>query len=233
MINVRADSFVRAPQNAHGVGAELTPTIPKWKRPVDLGLGVAAVVLLSPLMIVTALLIRLTSRGPILFKQERVGRGERVFTMLKFRTMRNGSGERAADRSVIAEELAGSAKPSPTTGLYRPSGDPRVTRIGRLLRRLSIDELPQLLNVIAGQMSLVGPRPAPPDEVMLFTAEQRRRHACLPGITGLWQVGGRNRVDSKVMLALDLDYVERCSLSLDLSILVRTPRAVLFDRYTR
>lgn len=207
--------------------------LPKWKRPLDLSLGLAALVLASPLMIATAIVIRLTSRGPVLFRQERVGRGERVFTMLKFRTMRFGADDRTTDRTVIAEELAGSATPDPATGLFRRSGDPRITPLGRALRVLSIDELPQLFNVVAGQMSLVGPRPAPPDEVTLFTPDQRRRHACLPGITGLWQVGGRNRLNSRAMLALDLEYVERCSLWLDLAILLRTPRAVLLERFTR
>jgi lipopolysaccharide/colanic/teichoic acid biosynthesis glycosyltransferase len=105
--------------------------------------------------------------------------------------------------------------------------------IGRFLRKCSIDELPQLLNVIRGDMSLVGPRPATPSEVDLFTPQQRRRHECPPGITGLWQVNGRNRVSSREMLDLDLVYVERSSLLLDLRILLRTPRAVLLDRYTR
>jgi lipopolysaccharide/colanic/teichoic acid biosynthesis glycosyltransferase len=105
--------------------------------------------------------------------------------------------------------------------------------VGRILRRTSIDELPQLLNVLRGEMSLVGPRPSLPWEVELYSPEQRRRHQCLPGITGLWQVSGRNRLSMPEMLALDLDYLERRSLWLDLQIMWRTPRAVLFDHSTR
>jgi lipopolysaccharide/colanic/teichoic acid biosynthesis glycosyltransferase len=152
--------------------------------------------------------------------------------MYKFRTMRVTLDDDGVQNEIVREELEGTAAPDPATKLYRPADDPRITPVGRFLRKCSIDELPQLLNVVRGEMSLVGPRPATPSEVVLFTPQQRRRHQCRPGITGLWQVNGRNRLSSREMLDLDLAYVERSSLLLDLKILLRTPRAVLFDRYT-
>jgi lipopolysaccharide/colanic/teichoic acid biosynthesis glycosyltransferase len=215
------------------VAAAVAPPVPRWKRLLDLGIGLPALILVSPVMIAAAGLIRLTSRGPILFRQTRVGYGEARFTMLKFRTMRVAPDDDRAQSEIVREELEGTASPDPETMLYRPADDPRVTAVGRVLRKCSIDELPQLLNVVRGEMSLVGPRPATPSEVELFTPQQRRRHECPPGITGLWQVSGRNRLSSREMLDLDLAYVERASLPLDIKILLRTPRAVLFDRFTR
>jgi lipopolysaccharide/colanic/teichoic acid biosynthesis glycosyltransferase len=214
-------------------GAVALEPIPAWKRVLDVTVGGVALILLSPLMLVAAALIRLTSAGPVLFRQARVGRGERTFTMLKFRTMRVAPAGAVEGVDAVREELEGTATPDEATGLYRPVNDPRITAVGRFLRSTSIDELPQLFNVIRGEMSLVGPRPALPAEVELFTPEQRRRHLRQPGVTGLWQVGGRNLLSSREMLELDVDYVERCSLRLDLQILLRTPRAVLFDRNTR
>ncbi len=215
------------------VAATVAPPVPRWKRLLDIGIGLPALILLSPLMIVAGALIRLTGRGPVLFRQTRVGHGETHFTMYKFRTMQVAPDGDSAQRDVVRAELEGTATPDPETKLYRPADDPRITPVGRFLRKCSIDELPQLLNVIRGEMSLVGPRPATPSEVALFTPQQRRRHQCPPGITGLWQVNGRNRLSSREMLDLDLAYVDRSSLVLDLEILLRTPRAVLFDRYTR
>lgn len=210
------------------IGIPRTP----WKRALDVSASILALVLLSPIMVVAAGLVRLTSSGPVLFRQTRIGRFERRYTMLKFRTML-ASPDDGADLDQVARELRGEAAPDPITKLYRPSQAPRLTPVGAFLRRFSIDELPQLLNVLRGDMSLVGPRPALPREVELFTPGQRRRHAVLPGLTGLWQIGGRNRLSSAEMLSLDLEYVDRCSLYLDLLILVRTPRAVLFHRFTR
>lgn len=205
-------------------------TVPRWKRALDFGLGSAVLLALSPLMLAAALAVRLSSPGPVLFRQTRIGLNERPFTMLKFRTMYVDA-DHSAQNALNLSELRGEAVAE--NGLFRLSHDPRITPVGRLLRRFSIDELPQLINLLRGEMSLVGPRPALPWEVELFTPEQRRRHAALPGLTGLWQVSGRNRLSMQEMLALDVAYVECRTLAGDLSILLRTPAAVLLDRATR
>ncbi|HMR31264.1 MAG TPA: sugar transferase [Amaricoccus sp.] len=205
-------------------------SVPRWKRALDLGAGALALVLLAPVMLVAAAAVRLSSPGPVLFRQIRIGLGERPFTMLKFRTMYVDA-DHAAQNALNLSELRGEAVAE--AGLYRLAVDPRITPVGRILRRYSIDELPQLFNLLRGEMSLVGPRPALPWEVELFTPEQRRRHASLPGLTGLWQVSGRNRLSMQQMLDLDLAYVEHCTLGQDIAILIRTPAAVLLDRATR
>jgi lipopolysaccharide/colanic/teichoic acid biosynthesis glycosyltransferase len=199
--------------------------IPRAKRALDLALATLALVVSAPVMLIAAGLVRLSSPGPVLFRQVRIGRGERPFTMLKLRTMYVDSDERAS-REFNTCELLGEAKPD-SDGVFKLENDPRIVPVGRFLRRYSIDELPQLLNVLRGEMSLVGPRPSLPWEVELYSPEQRRRHECLPGLTGLWQVSGRNRLSMPQMLSLDLEYVERWSLRLDLWILWRTLPAVL------
>jgi lipopolysaccharide/colanic/teichoic acid biosynthesis glycosyltransferase len=207
--------------------------VPRWKRLLDLSIAWPLLVLLAPAMLVAAGLVRLSGPGPVLFKQMRVGLGGEPFAMLKLRTMYHDRTTDENDREAIARELRGEATPSAVSSLFRPERDARITPVGAVLRKFSIDELPQLINVIRGQMSIVGPRPALPWEVEMFTPEQRRRHDCSPGITGLWQVSGRNRLSSLEMLILDRTYVEHQSLLLDLSIIVRTPAAVLFHRNTR
>lgn len=204
--------------------------VPRWKRALDLMAGIAALALLSPVMLAAAIAVRVSSRGPVLFRQTRIGLNERPFTMLKFRTMYVDA-DHGAQNALNLRELRGEAVAE--DGLYRLAEDPRITPVGRILRRYSIDELPQLLNLLCGEMSLVGPRPALPWEVALFTPDQRRRHASLPGLTGLWQVSGRNRLSMQQMLDLDLAYVEGCTLGRDIAILLRTPAAVLLDRATR
>jgi lipopolysaccharide/colanic/teichoic acid biosynthesis glycosyltransferase len=157
--------------------------------------------------------------------------------MLKFRTMIAAAAsqeqEDIVQRETYSRELIAAAQPDPDTKLFRAKQDPRVTTIGKFLRTLSIDELPQLVNVIRGEMSLVGPRPALQWEAELLTDDQCRRFMVPPGMTGLWQVSGRNRVSSLDMIMLDLEYVDRLSPWLDLSVLARTPWAVLYQRYTR
>jgi lipopolysaccharide/colanic/teichoic acid biosynthesis glycosyltransferase len=206
--------------------------MPVEKRLLDIVLATSGLILLAPLMLLVAALVRSTSPGPVLFRQIRVGLHEQPFVMLKFRTMRDGCAE-APLREMNLAELRGSADPGTRDGVFKLEDDPRVTAVGRFLRRFSIDELPQLFNVLRGEMSLVGPRPALPWEVELFTREQRCRHACVPGMTGLWQVSGRNHLSMPDMLALDLRYVERRSMLLDLRILLRTPLVVLFDTSVR
>lgn len=199
--------------------------VPLWKRLLDVAIAGPALLLAAPLLCAIAILIRLGTPGPAMLRQVRIGRGERPFTMLKLRTMRIDA-DHSSQMAANLRELAG-ARDMVTGGLFKPTSDPRVTPFGRVLRRFSFDELPQLINVLKGEMSLVGPRPSLPFEVARYTPEQRRRHACLPGLTGLWQVSGRSRLSMPEMLALDAVYVDRQSLWLDLKILVRTPWAVI------
>lgn len=204
--------------------------VPWSKRALDLALALPLLVLLSPVLLAGMLLVKLSGPGPILFRQERIGLGGRPFAMLKLRTMQVGNDD-SAFRAFNRKELMGELEPG-QDGLFRLGRDPRITPVGHLLRRFSIDELPQLLNVLKGEMSLVGPRPSLPWEAELYTPEQRRRESVLPGMTGLWQVSGRNRLSIPEMLALDVRYARERSLLLDLWILLRTPRAVLFERNT-
>jgi lipopolysaccharide/colanic/teichoic acid biosynthesis glycosyltransferase len=202
------------------------------KRVLDLAIAIPLIVFSGPLMLFSALLVRLTSEGPALFRQTRVGRNGRFFTLLKLRTMSVRNDDRE-HRAFTTRELRGEIDDAEADGIFKLDRDPRITGIGDVLRRYSIDELPQLLNVVRGDMSLVGPRPSLPWEVELYTDEQTRRHECLPGITGLWQVSGRSRLSVSEMLKLDLAYVEQRSLRLDLWILLRTPYVALFCRETR
>jgi lipopolysaccharide/colanic/teichoic acid biosynthesis glycosyltransferase len=190
-----------------------------------------ALVLLSPLFILISAAIKLTSKGPILFKQERVGQFGARFTFLKFRSMyfKNDS---KIHEDYVKEFIAGNGGPPDSekslSTLYKLKDDPRVTRLGRLLRKTSLDELPQFINVLKGDMSLVGPRPPVPYEFEAYDRWHRSRLLeAKPGITGLWQVHGRSRTTFDDMVRLDLRYARTCSLWLDLKILLKTPRAVL------
>lgn len=200
-------------------------------RPFDLALkqgidylgGALLFVLLSPLIIFCAILLRLSSRAPILFRQERAGLNGRHFVMYKFRTMRDGAENEKADLSE-QNEMSGP--------VFKIADDPRVTRLGRFLRRHSLDELPQLWNVLRGEMSLVGPRPLPLDEVKHFENNtQRRRLSVKPGLTCLWQIRGRNDISSfEDWVRLDLEYIDQWSLWLDLKILLATVPVAIFGR---
>jgi exopolysaccharide biosynthesis polyprenyl glycosylphosphotransferase len=198
------------------------PRLEGWRRLVKGGLdravAAAALLLLAPLLATIAAAVRLDSRGPVLFRQERVGINGATFTMLKFRSMVVDADQQleALRQANISDGL-----------LFKLRDDPRVTRVGRLLRRLSLDELPQLFNVLAGSMSLVGPRPPLPSEVAAYDTSVRRRLLVKPGLTGLWQVSGRSDLPWDEAVRLDLRYVENWSLALDLLILWRTGRAVL------
>jgi lipopolysaccharide/colanic/teichoic acid biosynthesis glycosyltransferase len=194
------------------------------KRVLDITLATVLLVLFAPVLLVAAVLVRVTSRGPVLFRQTRVGRAGETFRMLKFRTMRDGCDE-GAHRDYVRQLLAEEAEAH--QGLYKLVDDPRITRVGAGLRRLSIDELPQLINVLKGDMTLVGPRPALPFEAELFPDWANPRYLVAPGLTGLWQVSGRNRLTMLRGLELDVEYVERRSLVIDLLILLRTVPAVL------
>ena len=202
----------------------------KWsreaaKRTTDLVLAAVMLICLAPFFVLTALAIRLDSPGPVLFRQRRVGRGGREFTMLKFRSMSAHATSEPHHRYVT--ELAHGAVGAPNGDLRKLTHDPRVTRVGALIRKASIDEWPQLFNVLAGQMSIVGPRPAVHYELALYRPEHRERFAVRPGITGLWQVSGRNRLGFNEMLDLDVEYVRRQTFLFDLWLILRTPLAVL------
>ncbi|WP_068310064.1 sugar transferase [Aliiruegeria sabulilitoris] len=195
--------------------------VPLFKRPFDILAATAILLAIAPLLALIALTIKLGSRGPVFFRQERVGRNGSPFTMWKFRSM-----------YVDAEaRLAGLQGASERDGVcFKMRNDPRVTPIGRLLRRSSFDELPQLFNVMLGDMSLVGPRPALPREVAQYSAHDRNRLAALPGITGLWQVSGRADISFEEMIRLDLAYIRDCSLLTDLRLLLATVSAVATAR---
>jgi lipopolysaccharide/colanic/teichoic acid biosynthesis glycosyltransferase len=201
--------------------------MPTGKHLFDLGLGLLCLVVLSPLLAVVAVVVRLTTPGPALFAQTRIGRGGRPFVLYKFRTMYDGS-PNDIHREYVRKLLT-DAEPPPggPQGLYKLEDDARITPVGRLLRRLSIDELPQLLNVVRGEMSLVGPRPALPWEAELMSPAHSERFLVLPGITGLWQVSGRSSLTMRQALDLDVDYVRRQSFLLDLGILLKTVPVVL------
>jgi exopolysaccharide biosynthesis polyprenyl glycosylphosphotransferase len=197
------------------------PRFEGWARVVkgllDRVVAGLALLLLAPLLLVIALLVHRTDGGPVLFRQDRVGVGGRTFTMLKFRTM-------VVDAETRLDQLRGG---NLSDGLlFKLRADPRVTPVGRWLRRLSLDELPQLVNVLTGDMSLVGPRPPLPSEVARYDSSVSRRLLVKPGLTGLWQISGRSDLSWEESVRLDLRYVENWSLALDLLIVWKTGRAV-------
>jgi lipopolysaccharide/colanic/teichoic acid biosynthesis glycosyltransferase len=205
------------------------------KRTIDILGGALLLILSLPLLVVIAIAVKMTSKGPILFKQQRVGQYGRCFTFLKFRSMRDRN-DQSAHRQYVTQLIAGNAeriaKKGSSDGVYKLANDPRITPIGRFLRKTSLDELPQFLNVLRGEMSLVGPRPPIPYEVAAYQTWHRRRVLQVkPGITGLWQVAGRSRVSFDEMVRLDLQYASFWSLGLDFKILMRTPAAVIKGAY--
>jgi exopolysaccharide biosynthesis polyprenyl glycosylphosphotransferase len=191
------------------------------KRPLDVLTSLLGLVVLSPLFLTLAVLIRLDSRGPIFFKQVRVGKDGREFAFYKFRSMVQDA-EALKTKLMHLNELEGP--------VFKISDDPRITSIGRMLRRTSLDELPQLLNVLKGDMSLVGPRPPLPAEVAKYESWQRQKLSVLPGITCLWQISGRNHIGFTEWMRLDIEYIRRQSFGLDMKILLRTLPAVLLRK---
>jgi exopolysaccharide biosynthesis polyprenyl glycosylphosphotransferase len=188
------------------------------KRVLDVTVSVAGLVLLSPLFLAVALAVRLDSPGPVLFLQKRVGADEKVFVCYMFRSMQRDAEVRQADLEPL-NEAEGPA--------FKIKDDPRVTRVGRFLRRWSIDELPQLVNVLKGEMSLVGPRPLPVRDFLRMEESHKRRLGAVPGMTGYWQTSGRSDLSFEEMVRLDLYYIENWSLSFDLKIILKTLGAVL------
>lgn len=202
----------------HFVVVRMGPFQKAVKRLFDIVASAGALTLLSPLLLVVAALIKLTSAGPVFFKQKRIGLYGREFYMLKFRSMVKNAEELKASLMALNEQEG------PT---FKIRNDPRVTPVGRIIRRFSIDELPQLINVFFGDMSIVGPRPTPPNEVSQYEPWQRRRHSVRPGITCVWQVSGRNDVQFEQWMYLDLQYIDHWSLKEDIKIILKTIPAVL------
>jgi lipopolysaccharide/colanic/teichoic acid biosynthesis glycosyltransferase len=195
------------------------------KRGFDILVGIPLLLVISPILALSAAAIAISSGFPILFRQTRVGFHGRPFQMLKFRTMRPEADDLVHREFVRQWISTGSGAARPTQNgekVFKLDGDQRITAIGRWLRRFSIDELPQLINVIRGEMSLIGPRPALPYEVEQYEPRHRRRLEVLPGVTGLWQVSGRNHLSFEDMVRLDVQYLENWSLASDLKILART-----------
>jgi lipopolysaccharide/colanic/teichoic acid biosynthesis glycosyltransferase len=209
---------------------------PRWlavlRRAFDIAFSGVAIVLFSPLLLGVAIAIRLNSHGGALFRQRRVGLGEREFTLFKFRSMRLDADPRG-HREYVTALINGNdegAEVLPDGGkkdLYKLAVDNRITPVGRWIRKWSVDELPQLFNVVLGDMTLVGPRPAIPYEVAEYPSWYLERFSVKPGLTGYWQVSGRSERTYEEMVRLDIEYAERRSLALDLSILVKTPWIVL------
>jgi lipopolysaccharide/colanic/teichoic acid biosynthesis glycosyltransferase len=199
-------------------------------RILDVALAALLLVILAPLLVLIAIAIRLDSPGPAIFRQQRLGRGMEPFTVCKFRTMRDGVSE-AVHEAFVAALIAGAQPDRQGHGpRFKLAADDRVTRVGHLLRRASLDELPQIFNVLHGEMSLVGPRPPIAYEVEKYPAPWFARFGVKPGITGLWQVNGRCELTHTQMIELDLEYIERRSLALNLWIMLRTVPAVLSGR---
>jgi exopolysaccharide biosynthesis polyprenyl glycosylphosphotransferase len=199
------------------------------KRVSDIVIAVLALAFLLPLWLIVALLIKWNSPGPIFFKQERVGMDGRIFLVYKFRTMHVDSDHTIHEeyQRVFIAGLAEANLGDAERPAYKLPADPRITRVGRWLRRTSLDEVPQLFNVLLGDMSVVGPRPPIPYEVEAYELAHRKRLDMKPGLTGLWQVSGRNRLPFEEMVRLDLFYIENWSLLLDLKIILRTVLVVL------
>jgi lipopolysaccharide/colanic/teichoic acid biosynthesis glycosyltransferase len=213
--------------------AELTRTVARprpatslARRALDVSVAGTVLLLMVPVIAVAAIAVRLSSPGPVLFRQRRLGRDMRPFTVLKFRTMR-ADADSALHRDYVRSLIGTQPPEDAPDNLYKLVIDPRVTRVGRFLRSWSLDEVPQLWNVLRGEMSLVGPRPVIEYEVEQYPDWYLRRFAVKPGLTGLWQVSGRNEKTYEEMVRFDIEYAERRSLWLDLRILARTALVVM------
>ena len=224
------------PRSRHALDQEPAAATAKpgypTKRALDVVGSIVALVLLSPLFLVVAVLIKLTSPGPVIFRQQRIGQGGVPFTFYKFRSMRVDNDDRV-HREYVASLIDGkptsSGEVAGKSGQFKMKADPRVTPIGRFIRKTSIDEIPQFWNVLKGDMSLVGPRPPVPYEADRYKAWHRRRIFDLkPGLTGIWQVEGRSRVSFDDMVRMDLRYLRESSLGFDLKILAKTVSVVVF-----
>ena len=192
-----------------------------FKRGIDIVGSLCGLVLLSPILLIIMVLIKLESKGPVIFSQERVGRYGKAFKMYKFRSM-----------VVNAEELKKKleAQNEMSGPMFKMKDDPRVTKVGKFIRKTSLDEIPQLVNVLKGDMSLVGPRPSLPKEVAQFELWMHKRHKVKPGLTCYWQVSGRNNIDFEDWMGLDVKYVEERSLWIDIQLIVKTMGVLFGDK---
>lgn len=232
----RTRASTRTARAAGATTGTLTRLVPRtqsgsrgWrmaKRSFDLAFVFLALLALLPVLLVVALAIKLDTRGPLVFRQRRLGRDLRPFTVLKFRTMHHGASSDLHEQ-YIASLVSEASDSTADDGLKKLEADPRVTRVGAVLRRLSLDELPQLLNVLIGHMSLIGPRPALDYELDHYRPEHFERFRVRPGLSGLWQVSGRNEVGFMEMLDLDVEYTRTCTVLTDLRVFVRTPQAMV------
>ena len=200
------------------------------KRLVDVTLSLAALLVLSPLLLLVAIAVRIDSDGPAIFRQERIGRHGRRFTMLKFRSMRANADDSIHRESVRRTALGIRTSLADGREVFKSPDDPRITRVGRIIRATCIDELPQLINVLRGDMSLVGPRPALAYELPFYKNWHFGRFNAVPGITGLWQVTRSTGTDFDDMMAMDIDYALTSTIRQDLSLIVLTIPAVIRDR---
>ncbi len=207
----------------HPLEPVLAQPMPKWKRVFDVVVASLLLLLASPLLLATSLYIKAVSSGPVFFRQLRIGHGGKTFTLLKLRTMRVNS-DNNVHRSYVQELIRNGEAPAQKLDTR---DDPRLLPLARFLRAACIDELPQLINVLRGDMSLIGPRPCVPYEAAVFHSWQRRRFTAMPGLTGLWQVSGKNRVSMTEMMRLDLRYIRDISFALDMWILLHTPLAII------
>jgi exopolysaccharide biosynthesis polyprenyl glycosylphosphotransferase len=205
----------------HYLNVRHTPVQRGLKRLLDIGVSFAALSMLSPLLLLVAVAVKLTSRGPVLFRQERVGLHGRTFPMLKFRSMVSNAEALKAKLALLNEQQG---------PVFKIMHDPRVTAVGRFIRKHSIDELPQLVNVLRGDMSLVGPRPPLPSETARYETWQRRRLSVRPGLTCVWQVSGRNQISFEEWMLLDMRYIDHWSLLQDVQLIMMTVPVVLTGR---
>ena len=206
----------------HYLSTSTQPSQYALKRMIDIGASAAGLLLLSPLLIAVAVMIKATDRGPIFFTQKRVGLYGAYFDMLKFRSMVINA-DAMKDQLMAANEMQGGV-------VFKMKNDPRITSIGRFIRKFSIDELPQLINILRGDMTIVGPRPAVPREVAQYKVWQRRRLSVRPGLTCYWQISGRNEIGFDEWMQLDLRYVDNWNLKIDLELILKTFPVVLTGR---
>jgi lipopolysaccharide/colanic/teichoic acid biosynthesis glycosyltransferase len=201
---------------------------PIWKRAIDISASVLGLVILSPLLLVVTLIIKFWEGGPVIYKQKRVGYSKRVFTMWKFRTMKPGGGNEL-HQNYMSDLIDGANDESSAKAMTKLDSELPITGFGRLLRATCIDELPQLINVLRGDMSLIGPRPPTLYEARNYSQWHCERFGCVPGMTGLWQVSGKNKLTFLEMIRLDIKYVRELSLWLDIVILLKTPITVAYE----